>query len=270
MTALAANLRFGLSDSLVLARRNLSHVRQIPEKLLDVTIQPIRFVLLFGFVFGGAIAVGPGNYREFLIAGILIQTLAFGLMGPATSISTDLSEGAIDRFRSLPTAPSAYLLGHFVSELAAVLVAITILLTTGFVIGWRTHSSVFHVAEAILLLIVFASGMIWVGTWIGMKVRSADAVQGVVFVIVFPITFISNAFVPTESMPAVLEWFAAWNPISALVSAERVLFGNPTTPVTTEVWPTLHPVAAAWLYSIAILAIAVPGALHRHRIRTTD
>ena len=148
--------------------------------------------------------------------------------------------------------------------------AITILLTTGFVIGWRTHSSVLHVAEAILLLIVFASGMIWVGTWIGMKVRSADAVQGVVFVIVFPLTFISNAFVPTESMPAVLEWFAAWNPISALVSAERVLFGNPTTPVTTEVWPTMHPVAAAWLYSIAILAIAVPGALRRHRIRTTD
>ena len=258
------------SYSLVFARRNAEHVRQIPEKLLDVTVQPIMFVLLFAFVFGGAISVDGGNYREYLIGGILVQSLAFGLMGPAVSIATDLAEGVIDRFRSLPTARSAYLVGHFVSELAAVVMAIAILLGTGLLIGWRTHSDAADVAQAIVLLIAFASAMIWVGTFIGMKARSADAVQGIVFVIIFPLTFVSNAFVPVQSMPDALQWVASWNPISAIVAAIRVLFGNPTTPVTKEVWPTMHPVAAAWLYTVLILAIAVPASLRLHRARTTD
>jgi len=257
-------------DSLVFARRNAEHIRQIPEKLLDVTVQPIMFVLLFAFVFGGAISVDGGNYREYLIGGILVQSLAFGLMGPAVSISTDLAEGVIDRFRSLPAARSAYLVGHFVSEVLAVILAITILITTGLLIGWRTHSDPLHVAQAIVLLIAFASAMIWVGTWIGMKARSADAVQGIVFVVIFPLTFVSNAFVPVQSMPDALQWIASWNPISAIVAAVRVLFGNPTTPVTKEVWPTMHPVAAAWIYTVLILVIAVPAAIRLHRARTTD
>ncbi len=259
-----------LSDSLVFARRNAEHIRQIPEKLLDVTVQPIMFVLLFAFVFGGAISVDGSNYREYLIGGILVQSLAFGLMGPATSISNDLSEGVIDRFRSLPAARSAYLVGHFVSELAAVVMAITILLSTGLLIGWRAHTDALHIAQGLALLVTFAAGMIWCGTWIGMKARSTDAVQGIVFVVIFPLTFVSNAFVPVQSMPSALQWVASWNPISAIVAAVRVLFGNPTTPVTKEVWPTMHPVAAAWIYSFLILAIAVPATLRLHRRRTTD
>jgi ABC-2 type transport system permease protein len=259
-----------LADSLVFARRNVEHIRQIPEKLLDVTIQPIMFVLLFGFVFGGAIAVDGGNYREYLIGGILVQSLAFGMFGPAMAIATDLQEGVIDRFRSLPTARSAYLLGHFIAELAAILMAITILLLTGLATGWRAHTDIWHIGEAIGLLVLFGAGMIWVGTWLGMVVRSPDAVQGIGFVLVFPITFISSAFVPIESMPGALQWVASFNPVSALAAAIRELFGNPVTPVTKEVWPMLHPIAASWLYCIAILAIAVPAALHRHRVRTTD
>jgi ABC-2 type transport system permease protein len=112
--------------------------------------------------------------------------------------------------------------------------------------------------------------MIWAGTWIGMKARSADAVQGIVFVVIFPLTFVSNAFVPVQSMPDALQWVASWNPISAIVAAVLVLFGNPTTPVTKEVWPTMHAVAAAWIYTILILAIAVPAAIRLHRARTTD
>ena len=259
-----------LADSLVFARRNVQHIRQIPEKLLDVTVQPIMFVLLFGFVFGGAIAVDGGNYREYLIGGILVQSLAFGMFGPAMAIATDLQEGVIDRFRSLPTARSAYLLGHFFAELAAILLAITILLATGLATGWRAHTGFWDITEAIALLVLFGAGMIWVGTWLGMVVRSPDAVQGIGFVLVFPITFISSAFVPIESMPEPLQWVASFNPVSALAAAVRELFGNPVTPVTKDVWPMTHPVAASWLYCVLVLVVAVPAALHRHRVRTTD
>ncbi len=259
-----------LADTMVYARRNVEHIRQIPEKLLDVTLQPIMFVLLFAFVFGGAIAVEGGNYREYLIGGILVQSLAFGMMGPAMSIANDLTEGVIDRFRSLPSAPSAYLLGHFVAELGAVLMAIAILLGTGYAIGWRTHSSPWEVAEGLGLLVAFGAAMVWLGTWLGMMVRSSDAVQGVAFVVVFPLTFISSAFVPISSMPDVLQWVASFNPVSAIVAAVRELFGNPVTPATKDVWPVQHPVLAAWIYTAVMLALVVPAALRRHRRRITD
>jgi ABC transporter DrrB family efflux protein len=263
-------LRDLLSDTWVFTRRNLEHIRQIPEKLLDVTVQPLMFVLLFAYVFGGAINVQGGNYREYLIGGILIQSLAFGMMGPATAIATDLTEGVIDRFRSLPAIRSAYLLGHYLAELAGMVLSIIVLLGTGLIVGWRTHTDIWHIGEAILLLLVFASAMIWVGTIIGILVRSPDAVMGVGFVIVFPLTFLSSAFVPIATMPNVLQWFASVNPITVFVAAVRELFGNPLTPVTKHVWPLDHPVLAAWLYSVAILAITVPVALRRYRIRTTD
>lgn len=258
-----------LSDTVVFARRNIQHIRQIPEKLLDVTIQPIMFVLLFAYVFGGAIDVG-GSYREYLIGGILVQSLAFGLVGPATSIATDLSEGVIDRFRSLPTNRSAYLLGHFVAEMAGALLAMSILLGTGLLVGWRTHTSVVEVAAALLLLFTFAAAMVWIGTWIGLLVRSPDAVMGIAFTAVFPLTFVSNAFVPIDSMPDALQWVASWNPVSAVVAAVRELFGNPAAPIAKDVWPMQHPVAAAAIYCGLLLAVAVPLALRRYRSRTTD
>ena len=265
-------LRTLLSDTWMFARRNLEHIRQIPEKLLDVTIQPLMFVLLFAFVFGGAIEVtgGSGGYREYLIGGILIQSLAFGMMGPATAIATDLTEGVIDRFRSLPATRAAYLLGHYLAELAGVVLSIVVLLGAGLIVGWRTHTDVFHIAEAILLLLVFASGMIWVGTWLGMMVRSPDAVMGVGFVVVFPLTFLSSAFVPVDSLPTALQTIAEWNPVSVLVAAVRELFGNPLSPIAKHIWPMDHPVLAGWLYCVVIAAVAVPAALHRYRIRTTD
>ena len=258
-----------LSDTLVFARRNVQHIRQIPEKLLDVTIQPLMFVLLFAYVFGGAIDVG-GSYREYLIGGILVQSLAFGMIGPATSIATDLTEGVVDRFRSLPTNRSAYLLGHFLAELGGMVLAMTILMGSGLVVGWRTHTGFVDVAGAMLLLLVFASAMVWLGTWIGMLVRSPDAVMGIAFTVVFPLTFVSNAFVPISSMPNVLQWVASWNPVSAMVAAVRELFGNPAAPIAKDVWPMEHPVAAASIYCGLLLAVAIPLALHRFRSRTTD
>jgi ABC-2 type transport system permease protein len=259
-----------MSDSVTFARRNLEHIRQVPEKLTNVTVQPLMFVLLFAYVFGGAIRVDGGGYKEYLIGGILIQTLAFALMGPAMSIATDLQEGVIDRFRSLPSRRAAYLLGHYFAEFIGSLLTIAVLLTTGFIVGWRTHSGVLDIVQCFLLLFVFASAMIWIGLWLGILVRSPDAVMGLGFVIVFPITFLSNAFVPIESLPSALQWVASVNPVSVVVAAVRTLFGNPVSPVTKHVWPIDHPVAASWLYSFVLLAVGCVLAQRRYRARTTD
>ena len=258
------------NDSFVFAGRNIAHIRQVPEKLLDVTLQPIMFVLLFAFVFGGAIAVAGSNYREYLIGGILIQSLAFGMMGPATAIATDLQEGVIDRFRSLPASRIAYLIGHYMAELAGLSLSIVILLSAGLAVGWRAHSGPISFLAAIFLLVLFASAMIWIGTGIGLSVRSPDAVMGVGFMVVFPLTFVSNAFVPLESMPPVLQTIASWNPISAIVAAVRELFGNPTPPLTDPVWPLEHPVVSSFAYCLIALAIAVPFAVRKYRMRTSD
>ncbi len=259
-----------LADSTIFARRNLEHIRQVPEKLTNVTIQPLMFVVLFAYVFGGAIDVEGAGYREYLIGGILIQTLAFAMMGPAMSVATDLQEGVIDRFRSLPSRQSAYLLGHYLAELLGSILTVVILLGSGLIIGWRTHSPVLHVIEALALLLVFSSAMIWIGLWLGILVRSPDAVMGIGFVIIFPLTFISNAFVPIESMPDALQWIATVNPVSVLIAAVRTLFGNPVSPVTKHTWPIDHPVEAAWIYSIVLTVIGWIIAQRRYKARTTD
>jgi ABC transporter DrrB family efflux protein len=258
------------SDTMVFAGRDIEHIRQIPEKLLDVTLQPLMFVLLFAYVFGGAIAVSGGNYREFIIGGILIQSLAFGLTGPATAISTDLTEGVIDRFRSLPATRSAYLSGHYVAELAGMALSVVVLLTAGVVVGWGVHNDAFHVTGAFLLLFLFCSAMIWIGTYIGLAVRSTDAVMGVGFVVVFPLTFLSNAFVPITSMPEVLQWVAAWNPVSVVVAAVREMFGNASAGVGKHTWPLDHPIPASFMYCAILLLIFVPLSLRKYRARTSD
>ncbi len=258
------------SDSLVFARRNAQHVRQIPEKLLDVTLQPLMFVLLFAYVFGGVIDVPGSNYKEYLIGGILVQSLAFGMMGPGVSINSDLTEGVIDRFRSLPVARGAYLIGHLVSELGAAMIGLVVMLTTGLIVGWRAHEDIPHVAAAIGLLILFSSTMIWTGTLLGIVARSSDAVQGMMFTTVFPLTFLSNAFVPADGLPDGLRAVANWNPISAVVAAVRQLFGNARAVPHDAPWPLEHPVVAALGWCLLILAVVVPLTLSRYKRRTTD
>ncbi len=269
MSSLALRSRWLVSDSLVLARRNLEHVRQIPEKLLDVTLQPIMFVLLFAFVFGGVIAVPGGDYTAYLIGGILVQSLAFGMMGPGVSIATDLGEGMVDRVRSLPTSRSAYLIGHFLAEFGAALVAIAILTVTGLAVGWSIDAGAADAIAGFALLALFAAAMIWLGTLIGVIARSPDAVQGIAFMTVFPLTFLSNAFVPADGLPDGLQQIAEWNPISAVVAAVRTLFGNPTAVPADAPWPLVHPVVAAVLWSVAFLAIAAPLCVSRFKHRTT-
>jgi ABC transporter DrrB family efflux protein len=259
-----------LSDSLVFARRRLAHIRQLPEKLLEVTVQPIMFVLLFAYVFGGAINVPGSNYRQYLIGGILVQSVAFGLGGPATSIATDLTEGVVDRFRSLPSSAAAYLLGHFLAELLGLLLAISVLTATGLLVGWRTSNDVPHVVGAFLLLALFGAAMIVIGTLIGLTVRTPDAVMGLTFIVVFPMTFVSNAFVPLTTLPAVLQTIAAYNPVSIVVAAVRELFGNPSAPTSKHSWILDHQVASATVWCLLLLAIATPLALRTYRRRTVD
>jgi ABC-2 type transport system permease protein len=215
------------SNAAVLARRNVEHVRQIPEKLLDVTVQPLMFTLLFAYVFGGAITVPNGSYHEYLVGGIFIQTLVFAVTGPGAAIANDLREGMVDRLRTLPIARSAYLLGHAIAEWVTMLLALLVLTLAGLLVGWRIHTGIAEAIGGFALLGLFAMAMLWLGTAIGVGVRSPDSVQGVMFVVIFPLTFISNAFVPTAGLPSVLKTIAQWSPVSALVAAVRTLFGNP-------------------------------------------
>jgi ABC-2 type transport system permease protein len=266
-----ARLRWLASDAWVLAKRQFAHIRQIPEKLLDVTLQPLMFVLLFAYVFGGVIHIpGGGNYHEYLIGGILVQTLAFGMMGPGVSIATDLGEGIIDRFSSLPMSRPAYLIGHLTAEFCATLLAVTIMVLTGLIVGWGISSSVLEATAGFGLLFLLAISMIWLGTLIGVLARSPDGVQGVAFVTVFPLTFIANTFVPVGGLPEGLRQVAEYNPISAWAAAVRTLFGNPTAIPDGAAWPLEHPVIASIAWCLAILAIVVPLTVRAYRKRTTN
>jgi ABC-2 type transport system permease protein len=266
----AGGFRQGLRDILHFARRNIEHIRQVPEKLSEVTLQPVMFVLLFTYVFGNVVTGSGGSYAEFLMGGILVQTLAFGLLGPATAIATDMRDGMIDRFRTLPTTSAAYLNGHYVAQLACSVLAIAVSVVAGLAVGWRTTSGIVSVIGGFALLLLFATAMIWVGTWIGLSVRSPDAVMGMAMTVVFPITFISNAFVPTASLPAPLEWFANWNPVSVITSAVRELFGNPEASTGATSWPMENPVLAAFVACAALLGMAVVMAMRAYRRRVAS
>jgi ABC-2 type transport system permease protein len=261
-----ARLRWLVSDSLAIAGRSFAHIRQIPEKLFDVTLQPLMFVLLFSFVFGGVIAVpGGGDYHEYLIGGILVQTLAFGMMGPGVSMATDLGEGILDRFRSLPMLRPAFLLGHLTAELAASALAVVIMVISGLLVGWQINSSPAEALAGFALVALLAMTMLWLGTLIGVIARSPDVVQG----IAFPLTFVASTFVPVSGLPDGLRQVAEYNPVSAWAAAIRTLFGNPTATPADAAGPLQHPVLASVLWCGAILALVVPLTLRAYRRRTT-
>jgi ABC-2 type transport system permease protein len=265
-----ARLRWLVGDAAVLAKRQFAHIRQIPEKLFDVTLQPLMFVLLFSFVFGGVIAVpGGGDYKEYLIGGILVQTLAFGMMGPGISMATDLGEGIIDRFRSLPMSRPAFLLGHLTAEFAASVLAVTIMVLTGLIVGWGISSSPLEALAGFGIIALLAISMLWLGTLIGVIARSPDVVQGIAFTTIFPLTFVANTFVPVGGLPDGLRQFAEYNPVSAWAAAVRTLFGNPTAIPDGSAWPLEHPVVASIAWCLAILAVVVPVTVRAYRNRTS-
>jgi ABC-2 type transport system permease protein len=265
---LATRFRWAVGDCLALTRRNLTHVRHVPEKLLDVTLQPLMFVLLFAYVFGGAIHVAGGSYHEYLMGGIIVQTLAFAIMGTAVGLADDMGKGVVDRFRSLPMARSAVLAGRALADMIANLLALAVLVVAGLIVGWRIHDGAAAAIAGFALVLLFAYAMTWAGILLGLLVRSPDAAQGFVFIVIFPLTFIANTFVATQDLPAGLREVAEWNPISAVVAAVRDLFGNPTGLPADAAWPLQHPIPVSIAWSLAILAVCVPLAVRRYRAAT--
>jgi ABC-2 type transport system permease protein len=256
-----------LSDTWVIARRGLLHMRRQPEALSDATIQPVMFVLLFAFVFGGAINVpGGGDYKEFLMGGIFAQTIVFGCFGVALALSNDRNNGAIDRFHSLPIPRSSVLAGHAVANLIRAFLPIGFMTLTGFVVGWRIHSGILDVLGAYGLMLIFSFAMIWVGVLLGSLVATPEGVQGVAFVVIFPVTFVASTFVPTSTLPGVLKTVAEWNPTSSLANALRHLFENPGGALPADgAWPLQHPVAYTLLWAIGIIVICAPLAVMQYQ-----
>ncbi|AKU92344.1 ABC transporter permease [Vulgatibacter incomptus] len=259
-------LSWALADAWTIAKRNLTHIRHMPEKLADVTVQPVMFVLLFAYVFGSAIVIPGGNYREFLMPGIFTQSVIFATMGIMSSIVTDMSTGVMDRFRSLPISRSAVLVGHTFSSLLESLLGLTVMVICGLIVGWRAHTPLASVLGGFGLLLYIAFALSWIGVYVGLFLRTTEAAQGVGFVVIFPLTFLANTFVPTSGFPAWLRAIADWNPTSAFVAATRELFGNGVAVAQTETaWPLQHAVPVSIAWCTLVVAIFLPLAVGRFR-----
>jgi ABC-2 type transport system permease protein len=245
-------------DSLVVAQRNLIRMMRIPEVVIFGLIQPIMFVVLFSYVFGGAIMV-PGQasadadvYREFLMGGIFAQTVTFATAGAGAGIADDMHKGLIDRFRSLPMARGAVLTGRTLADLVQTALTLVVLAIVALIVGWRVHDGILSALGAFGLLLLLGYAFSWIGALIGLTVRTPEAATSGGLIWLFPLTFISNAFVPSSKMPEFLGHIADWNPFSATVQACRELFGNPQG-VVSDAWPMQHPVLASVLWSVVII-----------------
>ena len=258
------------ADGMVVTKRRLIKIKRLPDLLIFSSIQPIMFVLLFAYVFGSAINVPGVDYKEFLMAGIFTQTVAFGSALTAVGLAEDLQKGIIDRFRSLPMARSAVLVGRTTSDLLNNVLVVVIMSVCGLLVGWRIREGVLSAVAAYALLLLFAFAMSWVSATIGLTVRSVEVAQSAGFIWLFPVTFLSNAFVPSERLPTVLRVIAEWNPISAVVASLRDLFGNvgPNVPVGGS-FPQQYPIVMAVGWSLLLLAIFVPLSVRRYRAAAT-
>ncbi|WP_326591950.1 ABC transporter permease [Streptomyces brevispora] len=257
-------------DSLVIARRNLIRMTRIPEMVIFGLIQPIMFVVLFTYVFGGSIKVGgtisPQAYREFLMAGIFAQTVTFATAGAGAGIADDMHKGLIDRFRSLPMSRGAVLTGRTLADLVQTALTLVVLAGVALIVGWRVHENIAKVLFGFVLLLLLGYAFSWIGALIGLTVRTPEAATSGGLIWLFPLTFISNAFVDANQMPTFLRHIAEWNPFSATVQACRVLFGNlPEGFVTPDAWPMQHPIIASILWSVLILVVFRTLAVRKYR-----
>lgn len=244
------------TDALVLARRSLLHIPRSPEELLSLTAQPILFVLLFRYIFGGAINVGGLTYVDYLMAGIFVQTVTFTSMATGTAFAADLEQGLIDRFRSLPIARSVVLTGHTLAGFARTVFVLIIMLAVGLLVGFRPHGSILDDLGAVGLLLLFSFAISWLGVTLAILVNNREAVQNLAQLLVFPLTFLSSAFVPTRTMPAWLQAFADHQPLTAVMNTVRSLALG--LPVGTYGWQAL-----AW--SLGIIVVIVPMAVSAYQ-----
>lgn len=264
-------LEQSLHDSWVVTKRNLRRMTRIPEIVIFGLIQPIMFVVLFSFVFGGSMTVGnttsPAVYREFLMAGIFAQTVTFATAGAGAGIADDMHKGVIDRFRSLPMTRGAVLTGRTLADLVQTALTVVVLAIVAVIVGWRIHNGVPKALGAFALLLLLGYAFSWIGALIGLSVRTPEAATSGGLIWLFPVTFISIAFVDSSRMVGWLQPIAEWNPFSATVQACRVLFGNPGVS-TSDAWPMQHPVIASLLWSLVILLVFRTLAVRKYRSAT--
>ncbi|NLD76895.1 MAG: ABC transporter permease [Acidimicrobiales bacterium] len=255
-----------LADSQVIAKRNVIKIIRVPEVMVFVVMSPIMFVLLFAYVFGNSIDIeGGGNYREFLIAGIFAQTVIFGATFTGAGLAEDMQKGIIDRFRVLPMSRSAVIVGRTVSDVVYNVISLLIMSLTGLLVGWRIRGSLFDAVLAFALLLLFAYAFSWVMAWVGLMVPSVEVVNNASFMVIFPLTFIANTFVPSDNLPGPLKAFAEWNPVSTVTQATRELFGNipPGTPEPTA-WPLQNPVLYTFIWVVVIVAVFAPLSVRQY------
>ena len=256
-----------ISDTLVITHRQLRLLTRVPEVLIFSTIQPVMFVLLFRYVFGGSINTGqPGGYVQLLMPGIFVQTVAFTLAGTASGLAEDMQKGLIDRFRSLPISQSAFVIGRTLGDALLNVVVLAVMGLAGFIVGWRPSTGFLKVAMGFLFLLIFGYALSWIGVIVGLSAKDFRVVQNVSFLVTFPLTFLSNAFAPTTGMPKPLQYVAEWNPVSTMVAACRELFGVKNQfGVTAGTFPSEHPLVTSIAYILVISIIFVPLALRKYR-----
>jgi ABC-2 type transport system permease protein len=245
-----------VSDTFAVMARNLIAYRRVPQLLVFSTIQPVVFVLLFRYVFGGAISTPGVPYVDFLMPGIFVQTVTFGALNTSIGLASDLNQGLIERFRSLPMARSAVLAGRTLADLVRNVFVVALMFAVGFAVGWRVHTNVFALIASVLLVVLFGYALSWIFATVGLVVGDPETAQAAAFPVMAPLVFASNAFVPVASMPDWLQYWAEHQPLSAVVTAVRDLtIGGPTT----------FDVVVAVLWCVGILAISAPIAVHRYR-----
>jgi ABC-2 type transport system permease protein len=260
-----------IRDVAVLTGRNLVHIAREPLQLSDVTVQPVLFTLLFVYVFGaGVVLPHGGSYTEFAIAGMIALNLTTSSMGTAVGLSNDLNGGVIDRFRTLPMWRPGVLVGRSIADLLTAALCTTIVAVTGLAIGWRPENGILSTIGGFAIFLLFAYALSWGCACLGIVSKGPESAQGVGLVILFPLAIVSNALVPTARMPEVLRVIADWNPVSAVTTAARQLFGNPNPSELIQAWPMQHPITASLLWSAALLLIFAPLATVLYRRRTTD
>ena len=260
-----------VTDTLIITQRQLRLLTRVPEVLIFSTIQPVMFVLLFRYVFGGSIDTGqPGGYVQLLMPGIFVQTVAFTLAGTASGLAEDMKKGLIDRFRSLPISQSALVIGRTLGDSLLNIVVLAVMGIAGYLVGWRPSSGALSVAIGFLFLLFFGYALSWVGIYVGLSASDARVVQNVSFLVTFPLTFLSNAFAPTTGMPRALQYFAEWNPVSTMVAACRELFGLENQfGATAGSFPSENPLLTSFIYMLIIMAIFIPISVSKYK-RASD
>ena len=259
-------MKNAMNDAMVITKRQLLQLARVPELLVFSTIQPVMFVLLFRYVFGGSIDTGqPGGYVQLLMPGIFVQTVAFTLASTAIGLAEDMKKGLIDRFRSLPISRSAVVFGRALGDSTLNIVVLTVMGAAGYLVGWRPSSGFLNILLGFAFLLAFGFAMSWIGVLIGLSVRSARVANAAVFIAVFPLTFLSNAFAPTTGMPKALQYFAEWNPVSTMVAGCRELFGLQNIfGVTANSWPSQNPLEMSLIYMVLIMAVFIPLSVRKY------